>query len=662
MGARQPLLFPLLAFIGGIAVGWFSYTDPTFFLFTIILSLGAAIFAKAHHLKLLTSSLLLIFYFAVGGFLMHLHHPINSSSLTDNDVKAFQGTVQTVEKEDNMILAVHAVLIENNWKSVRGKVFIANKDVNNLMVGDHLLLKGKPVSIINRPGNSSFDYALYRKKQGILYQFYGHAGNVVVIGRSSALLLNIRRWSSNTQKELAQSMGQYFEDAEAAAVAKALVLGDKADINASLQSRFAGAGVMHLLAVSGLHVGIVYLLCYWLLSWFALSRKITVALQIAVIVVYALLTGLSPSVLRASVMIAIVLVGSLLQRKTNVYNSLIVAAFLLLLINPLMIFQVGFQLSFSAVLGIVWLYPKIHALWQTPNKVINYAWGLLCVSAAAQLATLPLTWLYFQQFPTYFLLPNLIFVPMTGVLIGIGFLGLLLSTFPWPAIAAWIFQIMEYALQQCNSLLDSFLTLPGAVVDLPAVQPLPLILCLMIAAFFILFYHHRKILYLYLIYVLIIGVSGDVIYRHIQSKNQNLLRIYAGQPLQFEAVLGGNKLNFAKAANSQTDSFSFSSKILKDSAHVQLHEHAGLNIFLNNANLIYGNVFLNEGVSNPKFIIIDDPAFNYSEIMPRFPEAIWIGTSGLSYYQRKELTSFASAHGIQFDSPDDRGTLSYAIE
>ncbi len=597
----------------------------------------------------------------VGAILISYYHPENAYNLASENIEAMQGIVSKLERDKNITIAVSAILIDDHWQPVSSKVYTANKEVDDLQIGDHLLLKGRPNRIVNKHEETSFDYALYRKQQGIIWQFYGNAENMAILGKSNSPLLKIRRWSSKTQKYLAHTLDKYFVDREAAAIAKALILGFKADIDVNVQARFAGAGVMHLLAVSGLHVGIIYLICYFLLGRVSGYRQLKIAILICVIFTYALITGLSPSVLRASVMIAVVLLGSLLQRKTNVYNSLTVAAFLLLSINPLMIFQVGFQLSFAAVTGIVWLYPKIHSIWRPSNKYIGYFWSLLCVSGAAQLATLPLTWFYFQQFPAYFLLPNLILVPMTGIFIMLGFVGLALSFMPW--LASVIFKLLEYALQTTNSALDFLLTMPGAVISLPTIQPIPFLAALIMVIFSLLFYQQRRVGYLYIICILAIGLLTHTLKDSIHRKGQHLLLFYPEQPMCFEIVFGEERIQFGKMEdNIVRREKNATVKANGKTAYFSLQETAGLSINLNKMHLAYGNAIFMDSLKNPTLIIIDNPKLDYFELMAKYPQAIWVGTSGLSYNQRKELTSFAKAQGIQFDSPEERGVLTYAFD
>ncbi|NNE54598.1 MAG: ComEC/Rec2 family competence protein, partial [Flavobacteriales bacterium] len=209
-------------------------------------------------------------------------------------------------------------------------------------------------------------------------------------------------------------------------VVAALTLGDKSQLDKDTRNAFAMAGAMHVLAVSGLHVGILFMVIQKLLkplsrlkngSWFK-----TVIL-IATLWFYATLTGLSPSVLRTSTMFTFIALASHGGRQSNIYNTLAASAFLLLAIDPHLLFNVGFQLSYCAVIGIIWLQPVIYRVWFIKHKVGNWLWQLTSVSLAAQIATFPLGIFYFEQFPNLFLLTNILVIPAATALLicGLGF-------------------------------------------------------------------------------------------------------------------------------------------------------------------------------------------------------------------------------------------------
>ena len=214
------------------------------------------------------------------------------------------------------------------------------------------------------------------------------------------------------------------------AVVTALVLGMDDYLDNDTRKEFSSAGAIHILCVSGLHVGVIYMVLNALL-FFLKRNKYARALRSLILLIgiwfYAMLTGLAPAVLRAATMFSFVIIGTGIKRKAGVFNSLTVSAFILLLFNPFLIYNVGFQLSYAAVIAIVAIQPTIYQIWQPKNKIADNIWGITTVSVAAQLGTAPLGLFYFHQFPNYFIITNLIAIPLATLILYAGFLSVILS-------------------------------------------------------------------------------------------------------------------------------------------------------------------------------------------------------------------------------------------
>ncbi|MDZ7845920.1 MAG: ComEC/Rec2 family competence protein [Owenweeksia sp.] len=298
----------------------------------------------------------------------------------------------------------------------------------HLQYGDRLLVH-TTLNELSPPKNPhEFDYKNYLNLKSIYYQAYtdssswqlesrGHGVALIAFSKKlrNRLLSIIDRWQLGPKKE---------------AISKALLLGYRYDIDDDQLKAYASAGAMHVLAVSGLHVGIVYLMAFYALSFLTQVRYGKVSrtgVLILLLWLYACLTGLSASVVRAATMFTFVAIGTSFKRNTSVYNTILSSAMLLLLIKPTYLFEVGFQLSYAAVFGIVWLQPKFESLWRPGNWPLRQLWGITTVSLAAQLATFPLGLYYFHQFPALFLLSNLMVIPLVTVLMYLGIITLLIS-------------------------------------------------------------------------------------------------------------------------------------------------------------------------------------------------------------------------------------------
>jgi competence protein ComEC len=207
-------------------------------------------------------------------------------------------------------------------------------------------------------------------------------------------------------------------DAAEVAIAKALAIGDKSMIDAALKSKYKASGAMHLLALSGLHVGVVYTFLKAFMAFLGNSLAAKTAKRVVILTTlwgFALVSGLSSSICRAVTMITIYEAGSFLGADRNMLRSLAISALLICLFNPDAPFGIGFQLSYSAVVGIYFLFPRLKSLLNYRSPLLGYIWNTLCLSISCQAATAPLAFLYFGTFPKYFMVTNLLAIPLGSV-------------------------------------------------------------------------------------------------------------------------------------------------------------------------------------------------------------------------------------------------------
>jgi competence protein ComEC len=329
--------------------------------------------------------------------------------------------------------------------------FQESEKTSDLIPGNQIVLKAKP-ELINNMGNPfEFDYKSWAANNNIYYSFFVKDEDWFLQNQPVGIdvlfeLKKIRRSILNHYKKVGISDDQL-------SVFTALTLGDKSMLETELRDGFAAAGLMHVLAVSGLHVGIIYLVVKFLCSVFLklkYGKVFRFIISILVLWGYASLTGLSPSVTRAATMFSIFVLGDLLGRRYAVYNSIALAAFVLLFYNPLLIKNVGFQMSFLAVFGIVFFYPMIYKWIYVPNKWIDKLWQLIAVSLAAQLITTPLSLYYFNQFPLLFLLSNILMIPLVTLLMYL--FVLLVISLPFNAVASKV----GWSINELTHLMNSF--------------------------------------------------------------------------------------------------------------------------------------------------------------------------------------------------------------
>jgi competence protein ComEC len=337
--------------------------------------------------------------------------------------------------------------------------------------GDYLLIENNFQEISDPKNPGEFNYRRFLSYSNIFHQAYRTSGQWQPTGRNQGFFLV--RWSLAMRHKALQTFEDHHLSGREFAVVSALLLGFREYLDEDLRREFAGAGAMHILCVSGLHVGIIFLVLKFLLSFLnkvPRGRIVQTVLVILLIWFYAAITGFSPSVLRASTMFSFVALGHSFRRTTSIYNTLAASAFLLMIIDPYIITRIGFQLSYLAVISIVALQPFFYQQLVFKNYLLDKAWAILTVSLAAQLATGPLSLFYFHQFPNYFLLTNLIVIPLASLIIYSALATLVLTPIPFVGmVAGKVLFGFVYALHQSVKFIEGlpYSTSSNVFINLP---------------------------------------------------------------------------------------------------------------------------------------------------------------------------------------------------
>lgn len=334
----------------------------------------------------------------------------------------------------------------------------------SLRCGDEVLFHTRVSSPRNAGNPYEFDYASYLLRKKISGTAYVYAGHWRKTGRTAPLTLE--------QKALAcreKVIGWYREwgfTGQELAVLSALTVGSKEELSDELREAYSVAGISHILALSGLHIGILWGVLSFLLRPLRRNAALRVARWVAVAAVlwgYAFVAGLAASVVRAVIMCLLAELGRINGSKTVSLNVMGVAAFLMLAYNPFFLFDVGFRLSFMAVLAILLVYPRLYALCPLRQRGWKWCWGVLSVSVAAQLGTAPLVMYYFSSFSVYFLLANLLVTPLVPVVMYMALLALLLS--PFPFLHGGVVWILEGLVRLLNGTAGWVSRLPASSID-----------------------------------------------------------------------------------------------------------------------------------------------------------------------------------------------------
>ncbi|MGN6531816.1 MAG: ComEC/Rec2 family competence protein [Ginsengibacter sp.] len=313
-----------------------------------------------------------------------------------------------------------------------------------LKYGDKIIFQ-KGLTEIKGSGNpGGFDYAQYAAFHQLFHQAYLKQNQWILLKEKN------KKWWPQfiyaTRENVVSILEKFLGNNNESSIAKALLIGYKVDLDKDLVQAYSNAGVVHLIAISGLHMGIIYGVLVWIFSLLPFIKKakpIRLVLIIFCLWLFALLTGASPSVLRAAVMFSFIVAGTAFNKKSSVYNSLAASAFLLLCFNPFILWDVGFQLSYLAVLGIVVAQKNISNWLYFKNKYTQGAWQLAAVSLSAQLFTFPLCFYYFHQLPLLFLFSNMLAIPLATFALW----GCLILVFISPiSIAAFYFGKAVYGI------------------------------------------------------------------------------------------------------------------------------------------------------------------------------------------------------------------------
>ncbi len=354
---------------------------------------------------------------------------------------------------------------DSRWKPVNGRANLyiqKDNSASKLLFGDRLLVEADfttPDKALNPDG---FDYAAYLKRQGIGATCYIPSASWELVGRNTGF--SIRRAACECRNYLLGIYRKFHIQGDEFAVLAALTLGYTNDLQPDLRAGYSDAGVMHILALAGLHIGIIYVVLEFLLGFMNKTRRQKVLKSMIIMVLlwgFAFLTGLSASVIRATLMFSFVTLASSFGRRSQIYNTLFMSMLLMLLINPGYLFNVSYQLSYAAVLSIIFFRPIIAKIYVPANKLTGYAWDIFTVSLAAQVGTTPFTLYYFQQFPNYFLITNIIALPLTSIIIYLA-IGLLVVSFI-PYLSVCVAYLLNRTVWLLNFVILSVRDLPFSV-------------------------------------------------------------------------------------------------------------------------------------------------------------------------------------------------------
>ncbi len=402
-----------------------------------------------------------------------------------------------------------------------GYALLYLKNAASLPPNRTILFKAKFDTLKPSTNPYAFNYAKYLKNKRIYRQSFVKKFKVI-----PSPYWNFEAFFNKIKVNVAQKITTALGAYEETAVAKALLIGDKNELSYKIKNNYARTGSIHLLAISGLHTATIYLILYYLLFFFQLcpgGKAIQIILSLLLLWFYAGITGFSASVFRAGLMITLVQLCVLFQRKKMLIHILFLSAFLQLLICPNLLFDVGFQLSYAAVLSIFLFFPLFKNHFHFRFKLFQYYYHAILITLLATLGTLPFSLYYFNFFPTLFLLSNLVITPLFGWLMVIGFIMLLLliTSISFPLMNTLFFGMIHFM----NLFIEWIFSLGMQINDIyfSEVQVV-LLFCIILTLYF--FLRLKKSFYLYMILGFIFLMQGFYFYKKTAHYNESELIIF----------------------------------------------------------------------------------------------------------------------------------------
>lgn len=478
--SRNPYVRIIVPFIIGIVFCCYIHTPYAISLAALMATVPVAIATYRKRVRYtlgwLCGMVLFLCFFALGNLVYAIHtKPELQISTSQCEYRAcVLTTPKKSSKASKVDLQIEAIDMFGTWQEYNAKIAgtIMNDSLSEQLKAGQTIVFSAQISPLDAPKNPfGFDYSQYLQLNGIDGSIFLNSGEWRIADEN---VKGIKQRALNMRQKLVGLLEDAGLEGNELGLASTLVLGYKNNIDAEIKEAYMNAGAMHVLAVSGMHVGIVCTALEIIMKILGGCRLLRIK-RLAIIALlwcYAFITGLSPSVMRATVMFSFVMFGKVAGKNINIYNSLAASAFFLLIYNPSLLFQAGFQLSYVAVIGIVFFQPRIVRLIRIrkKNKLLKYLWELTAVSIAAQIATFPFCLYYFERTPVYFWLSNIIVSPSATIMI---FLTLLLLAVSPIAIlsksvgvvTAWVAKSMNRIMMDISNL--PFSTIENAYITIP---------------------------------------------------------------------------------------------------------------------------------------------------------------------------------------------------
>jgi competence protein ComEC len=365
-------------------------------------------------------------------------------------------------------------------------IYIKKTDSSNIMPGDVLLSLSIPQLLKKNANPGAFDFFTYSKRNGIAFTMMLEPSQCIKMVQAN---VNSKSWIYTIREKILTIIKKHIKSKQNAGLAEAMLIGYRADLDKELLNAYTNTGVVHIIAISGLHLGLIFMLMDLLIRSMAGRKRAAWAglfISLPLLWSFAILTGSSASVIRSAIMFSFIIVGKAIGRKSNGMNSLLGSAFIMLLWNPDLRFDLGFQLSYAAVASILLFDQKIKKMVFFKNKSALYLWSMVSITLAAQVLTTPLVIAHFHRFPTLFLFTNLVAVPLSSLVLVLEIF--LCMVHPFDGIATGLGTVINTLIQLMNEHVLLMGNIPFGMIDqIQISNTMMFLVCLYAAAWYCLF-------------------------------------------------------------------------------------------------------------------------------------------------------------------------------
>lgn len=555
---RTPFARILVALIAGMIMQYYLRINVIFSLFV----LGAALLLLAVFAKLSLAQnirfeywrniLLQMFVFAAGMLLVWRSDPrqkpdwYGRSAFANIAVRLTEPPVPKTRSVKAEARVVAVADTSGNTASASGNLLIylePSPKSDSLRYGHQLLISSSLQEIQGSKNPGAFNYAEYAAMQGFYHQVFLKDKDYIVLAGKEInpvwkVIYNSREFVLSVLRQ------NVSDDAKIIGIAEALLIGYKEDLDKEIVQSYTNTGVVHIIAISGLHLGLIYISLVWLvekLPYIRRSKWAKVLIILFCLWFFSLLTGAPPSVQRSAVMFTCIVIGKYFYRQASIFNSLASSGFILIWFNPFLLWDVGFQLSYLAVTGIIllqprfskWIYMPPRSLKKIRNWPYNFAkgvWSLITASLAAQLFTMPLSLYYFHQMPLTFLFTNIMAVPLSTVILYIELLLLMVSSLS--PVAGFVGSVITYLIRFLNWFILLFDAIPYSTVDHIYSNLITTLLLFAALGFFVYAWFHKNYkAALFSIFAFVFFCSLQAYYKYI-AWHQSRMVVYNTSGMQ----------------------------------------------------------------------------------------------------------------------------------